>query len=83
MTEELPLRTTPTLTLPLKGRGNSFPTQSDTKNHLPPQGEGWDGGGVGVVSFCYALLEFQQSFKKFCVFPCVSVVKTVFEMASQ
>src|SRR3970040_2379000 len=41
--------------LPLKGRGNVFPAQADTRRLLPPQGEGWDGGGVGALSNCNAL----------------------------
>jgi hypothetical protein len=49
---------------------------SEKRVLLPPQGEGWDGGGFTSRVILLGTL------KKFCVFPWVSVVKTVFEMTS-
>jgi len=38
------IRTTPTLALPLRGREDNLQS-GPKKSLLPPQGEGWDGGG--------------------------------------
>jgi hypothetical protein len=49
MTEELPLRTTPTLTLPLKGRVNVFFAQGVKEISFPLRGK--VGMGVGLERF--------------------------------
>jgi len=51
--------TTPTLALPLKGRGIFLPRIGIL---LSPQGEGWDGGGFRRFSFCYRFLVFKSLF---------------------